>query len=462
MKKILNPIEFAETFENSTIESYIRYLQTEKTETEKQNDNQKISKTLNTINNMMKTIEFNLAIIIIEKLNNLNYPFNFNQNDTVLLDEIKSLLKILQSTEMKNIPPEFSLMLASRIEQIDKLCRDINQTNKQIVTKQNDYSYLSQYANSHELLRKISTTIDNTLINFSGSLVNMVKPYAEAETRRITQIESMIYYINELEKIQAEYYQTKATTKPGILKKSKRKYNETLDSIKQKYEQTLQEAIDYFKQHPGILCVVPTPVKNRVKNLTIENLDDLKKAPECQIISTPNPENFIEVQDIFKQEEIIIALNTVRQLYTLLFIFNKNNDGFYQFAINEEQRKQLLSAQVFLNSFYQKILERRKIEEDIAKNTKLTDQEQIIYNRISAILGYVPSTKESIHKTLRKIATELTELNNKNNKNYTTISNLCHSKIAYPPTLKETIYFYDVIKSLYYSNNPKEKTSKKI
>ena len=470
MKKILNPREFIENNQGATIQLYIEYLRKEKEEalesyskvlskeqdsSKKANQIKDILFTVNEINRIMKSIENNLDMILVQKLNEIDGNAILTSDDKSTIDEINSLIEILKSIDT---PEDFTRELISKAEAITSTVKSIKNTEEEIAEKDTQYEFLGRYTNASDLFRRATILQDGLLISCFGSLAEPSKPFADAETRRLTQIEKMVSYMNMLESIQKEYEEAKNSA-TGFFERQKKSYKEKLRSIRERYNNVLQESVKYFQSHPEILCVAQSD--DKIEHPTIECFDDLKKASENQRLSIPTKSDFMEVADEFDEAELCQAIAIMRELNKYIFQFEQGEDGFYTFTLDPEAREQLRSAQSLVTKYFKMVYDKRFEREELIRCTpQLPKKNWEEYESITKILGFSPSTTDQVKDGMQRIRTESLRLKAENTEQKERLIALCGDQITCPESLAETIDDHTDIEELYHSSISEKQKAK--
>ena len=447
IKKIINPREYIESNDDVTLESYIHYLKSLREECELLDESDDKKDMIDQIDHMMKSVEVNLSILMIHKINDLQIQGVLKEQNINTLYDLNCLLILLQSTGMHFIPEDLASTLSSRVETLTTLLKKIHEEDGQIRQKNDDCQFLVSHINSSELIEKACIQNDGLLIDTFGSLAEKAKPFLDAETRRLTQITMMAMYMKKLEDLQEEYYSIKNRT-TNIFDKMKKEYKNSLKAILDKYNAVLQEAIDYFNAHPEILCVAPSNEGIQVPKL--ETFSDLAKASIHQRFSMPSKSDFMEVKDLFREDEFCLAFNVIRQGLVILFKFERDDDGFYTFALTPDFRYRLLAAQRVLCSYFKEVYERRLEREEEIKNTpRLIPYEQEIYDRFCSILGFSPTSTEDLVKKITELNFEISKLMASFSSNCGRFVLLCGDPISYPPFVQETVDDCSAVEELF-------------
>lgn len=315
---------------------------------------------------------------------------DFIQNDKKLKNYLKSMIDF----EKVNIPSYLEINnYIDRSQEMETIDQQIAENSGYISRLEEILSSTPCYCDEQELSS-----------NVSKMDVDM-QSYLDVEEARYAQISIMIEAERKLEELE---YQIKSLKNDKFKRALSKSHRQLISEYKRKYDSIIYDTYEKLDDQQILVVEAPDKLNGQFINKRPRCFDDLVYVKQVFWNLADYMEEIISYG--LASEEDIRKLSTIQKhCVNKLFNYSKDEDGYYQFSIDDDERNILLQCQESIVYLARALIEKRS-EEEIEIITPVTD-EGVIEELKN--MGFVSFTKDDLQMAIYSLIKENEMLSNK-------------------------------------------------
>lgn len=241
-----------------------------------------------------------------------------------------------------------------------------------------------------------------------------IEPIVEVEQARYDQIKIMIDAQDKLKEIAEKIKELKANKVKSVVSKAHR---QLLNQYTQEYNTIVLDTYSQLDKEGILLVEIPELIVDKEfnqlkaapsKNKKPETFDDLANVSQV-FWNMDDYRDEIMTCSEFTKENIDKLTTIQRHCVNELFAFSKNEDGIYEFPIEDEAKEYLLQCQETIVCLAKTLYNQRLVEKDMPKDMTSELSPELVAEL--KMMGFTSFEKEEIQRTIFALTRENTSLN---------------------------------------------------